>query len=410
MNIPFHMTLQERGHYMLTNPGFSFSGISGIHKIVPTTETKLPIWGENYTEAIVCSTEGNLVKVYDNGPGFNYTDKSVAMEFAAINPNDRQSILNFCNHYGMPGSIRQAANLHNDYLFSDSDKESFSKEISLGNEHECDWLYTVQRDILQVQLTIELNQSIQDQNPQRIIEILLYFCFDLYGLDFKNSQRASETYQFNHFFYRYAEKNGFSLLTRLSGLSIHRLITGFLDDITNDYNNSLSYPDEEKYPLFSFPTWQHLHNLFSFITQKIQVLNISPWGDVTFSSSLSDLVTSFCKDNINEAMQCAKIVFSDIFKEHLHRIYPEIIFTKEGNPESSWRIPSLIDAMYLELFFRFSPNSNVRKCQNPDCPNYFTWTSSRSKKIYCSQSCALLMAKRKQRERDRIAARKKNNS
>lgn len=35
---------------MLTNPGFTFSGISGEHKIVPTSQTDLPIWGSNYTE------------------------------------------------------------------------------------------------------------------------------------------------------------------------------------------------------------------------------------------------------------------------------------------------------------------------------------------------------------------------
>ena len=37
---------------MITNPGFSFSGISGTHKIVPVNETDLPSWGENYCERI----------------------------------------------------------------------------------------------------------------------------------------------------------------------------------------------------------------------------------------------------------------------------------------------------------------------------------------------------------------------
>ena len=73
---------------MLTNPGFTFSGISGEHKIVPTSQTDLPIWGPNYTEAVICTYDGELVKVYDNGPGFGFTDESVAMEFAAIDIND----------------------------------------------------------------------------------------------------------------------------------------------------------------------------------------------------------------------------------------------------------------------------------------------------------------------------------
>ena len=47
---------------MLTNPGFTFFGISGEHKIVPTNQTDLPTWGPNYTEAIICTYDGKLGK------------------------------------------------------------------------------------------------------------------------------------------------------------------------------------------------------------------------------------------------------------------------------------------------------------------------------------------------------------
>ena len=77
---------------MLTNPGFTFFGISGEHKIVPTNQTDLPTWGPNYTEAIICTYDGKLVKVYDNGPGFGFSDESVAMKFAAIDVNEPQQI------------------------------------------------------------------------------------------------------------------------------------------------------------------------------------------------------------------------------------------------------------------------------------------------------------------------------
>ena len=399
---------------MITNPGFSFSGISGTHKIVPIHETDLESWGENYNECIVCTYDSDLVKVYDNGPGFSYTDKSVAMEFASIKPTDRDAIIDFCNRYGMPGSMRQFGNFRNDYLFFKDDKDSFSKAIPLGNRQERVWLYTVQRDILQMQMTIELNQSIQDRNLQRIIEILLYFCFDLHGLDFEGSQRHTETFQFNHYFYRYAEENGFTLHTRLASLSIHDLITGFLKDIENDYYetemyHSYGFPRKEKYVQFSFSTWQHLYDLFSFVTEKEKVLDITPFGEVIMSDSLSGYINTFSEKDADGVLMCAKAVFSDIFKEHLHSVYPEMVFSKNGDPESSWRIPSLLDAMYLELFFRFSPNSSVRKCQNPDCPNYYTRTSSRPKKIYCSESCALLMAKRMERDRKRKAKNKQSD-
>ena len=98
-----------------------------------------------------------------------------------------------------------------------------------------------------------------------------------------------------------------------------------------------------------------------------------------------------------------KGIFSDIFKENLHSVYPEIVFSKAGMAESTWRIPSLIDAMYLELFFRYSPNSSVRKCENPTCTGFFIYESSRPTKKYCDESCAKLMAKRMERARKRTA-------
>ena len=116
---------------MLTNPGFTFSGISGEHKIVPTSQTDLPIWGPNYTEAVICTYDGELVKVYDNGPGFGFTDESVAMEFAAIDINDSQQIIDFCNKNGMPNSMRQFGNFRNDYIFFEDDKDKFSIPLTL---------------------------------------------------------------------------------------------------------------------------------------------------------------------------------------------------------------------------------------------------------------------------------------
>ena len=54
---------QIGGTQMLTNPGFTFFGISGEHKIVPTNQTDLPTWGPNYTEAIICTYDGKLGKI-----------------------------------------------------------------------------------------------------------------------------------------------------------------------------------------------------------------------------------------------------------------------------------------------------------------------------------------------------------
>lgn len=391
---------------MLTNPGFSFTGVSGEHMLVPTMQTDLKVWGPLYQEVIVCTYDGELVKVYDNGPGFNYTDESVAMKFAAIDINDTNAIIRFCNKYGMPYSSRQFGNHKNDYIFFSSDKDEFSRVIPVSGRRERAWLYSFQRDIVFMRLAIDLNQAIQDRNYVRICEIMLFFCFDLHGLDFEGSERKTETFQFNHYFFRFAEDNGYYKGMELSDKEQNELITGFLYDIDASYQesewlDSMQVPHQEKYTQIHYSMWQHLYHWFSVITKETKVTNISPYGEVTFSSLLNNAQIIDSNDDADNLLKTARGVFTDLFKENLHRVYPEMVFNKNGEPESSWRIPTLIDAMYLELFFRFTPSSSVRKCMNPTCPKFFVRTSSRPSKIYCDENCAKLMAKRMERERKR---------
>lgn len=393
---------------MLTNPGFTFYGISGEHTILPVSKTDLPSWGPLYNEAVVCTYDEKLVKVYDNGPGYTGIDKSVALEFVSIKPTDTAAIIKFCNKYGMPNSSRQFGNFRNDYLFFNETKDNFSKCIPLVEHRERTWLYTIQRDILQMQQCIKLNQAIEQKNYSQIIDILLYFCFDLYGLDFEESERRTETFQFNHAFFRYAEENGYSKFYGLSTTPLQDLVKGFLSDIDSAYYesellSSWGFPHEDKYVQIYFSMWQHLHQLFTWLTDHVTILEITPFAEVSYSEPLIALTSSISESDDETLLKTAKGVFSDVFKEHLKSVYPEIIFTKAGTAESSWRIPTFIDAMYLELFFRYTPNSSVRKCENPTCSGFFVYESSRPTKKYCTESCAKLMAKRMERERKRTA-------
>lgn len=406
-NIPLHMTLKG-DTLMLTNPEFTFYGISGEHTILPVSKTDLPSWGPLYNEAVVCTYDEKLVKVYDNGPGYAGIDKSIALEFVSIKPTDTAAIIKFCNKYGMPNSSRQFGNFRNDYLFFNENKDDFSKVIPLVEHRERTWLYGIQRDILHMQLCIKLNQAIEQKHFCEIVDILLYFCFDLYGLDFKETERKTETFQFNHAFYRYAEENGFSQNTGLVLTSIHDLIEGFLSDIDSSYYeaemlHSCGIPHKDKYVQIYFSMWQHLHQFFTWLINHVTILEISPFAEITYSEPLANLLSSLSETDSEALLKTAKGVFSDIFKENLHSVYPEIVFSKEGTAESTWRIPSLIDAMYLELFFRYTPNSSVRKCENPTCTGFFVYESSRPTKKYCNESCAKLMAKRMERARKRIA-------
>lgn len=64
-----------------------------------------------------------------------------------------------------------------------------------------------------------------------------------------------------------------------------------------------------------------------------------------------------------------------------------------------WKTPTLLNAMYYELFLKISENKKIRKCQNSTCTRYFEIIGNDTRKIYCCRECASLQAKRNERAR-----------
>ena len=392
---------------MLTNPGFTFWGMSGEHKIVPTSETDLQSWGSIYDEAVVCVYPKGLVNVYENGPGYSYTSEhSVAMEFASINIDDNAAILSFCDKYGMPGSMRQEANFTNDYLFFDETKDNFTQAVPFGVTRERTWLGQIKKDITLLNLTLRLSQAISDKDFKRIVEIVIFVCFDLSNLDFEKSERKTETFEFNHYFHRYTELHGIKPFFDEKESLWTDSISDFLDDIDDDveayeFYSNIGLPYDIRYPKFLHALWEALYDLFRGVLSYTNIESIGPFGNVTFTKPIDSFLNSLNQRDKEIIIKIAKGILSDIFKEKLNRVFPEIVFTKRNMPESSWRIPSLLDAMYLEVFFTLTPSSSIRHCANPTCNQFFTWSASKKSRIYCSQSCADAMAHRKFRERQK---------
>ena len=391
---------------MIVNPGFSFTSLSGECKVVPTSETGLPTWGPQYNETIIFKTSGKLIKIYDNGPGFGFNDDSIALSFASIDITQKSEIIAFCNKYGLPCPHANFANFRNNYLFFDLEKDDYMKHSRLLNKDDRTWLFSVQRDVVQMQKCIQLQQNIQEQDVISILKIIVYFCFDLYGLDFEGSKPKPETFQFNHHFFRLAESCGFNKINRKLPKPISELIQDYLSDIEFDQilvysaaSSKIAIPT--KYPEADYPLWKGLLHIFTWILKNFEIENIDEYGNVSFFPAMSSSSLSVSDELQDLILKTAKGVLSDIFKEQLQSVYPEVIFNKDGSSESSWRIPTLLNAMYLELFFRITPNSQARKCENPDCTGFYIRTSSRPTKKYCCESCAKLMAKRMQRAREK---------
>ena len=392
---------------MITNPGFSFTGLSGKHEIIPTTDTDLQIWGVGYEKTIRCYETGDLVQVYKNGPGHNYLDSSPAMEFIAISLDDEAAMIAFCDKYGMTSSQRQEANFRNNYIFSDIDKNTYSKNAPFGRVQEIMWVGELKREISSMRLLVDLNEAIEKNNAVRIIEILTFFCFDLNRLCFEGAHWPTETSRFNHLFHLHANSEGYDMQHGMGSLLFNDLIESFLEQIET------SCKIEQQYALHGQPyhhpyievhhsmMWQHIISIFEWLLPRISIESISPYGEVVFNPDIQSVDINPLLKEDNHFMNTAKSLLVDIFRERLHRVSPELQFNHGTFPETSWKIPSLVEAMYMELFFRLTPTGTIRKCANPTCPNYFQWSASRKTRKYCCSSCAELMAKRMERERKR---------
>lgn len=388
---------------MITNPGFSFVNTVGKHKILPCEKTDLPIWGPLYENAIVCVEPGEQIFVYSDDKPLSKKDDSVALRFASIDINNYNEILNFCDNYGMLSSEFNFSNFRNSYIFFEDSKDAFAKRMPILYQ-EREWLIEFQRSVITMRLLLELDGAIKSKNIQRISEILCSLCLDMTCLEFENDDeslpnRKTETYQYRHSFTIFSSKHGYKKFSNNNNLDISKYVLQFANELVLDVNlEEIGFRPKRQYLQFDYPMWHHLTALFYGIAIHSSIL-INPLGSVSFSIPFKDIDLSHF---INEKSIVAlgRAALSDIFKEHLHRVFPEIEYS-EGKHVASWRIPSLLDAMYLELFFRFSPVGEIRKCADPKCNNFFEWSPSKPNQKYCDNTCALRAAKRSQRARER---------
>ena len=387
---------------MISNPGFSFKNIVGKHQILPSMEYELPAWGSLYEDAIVCVGSPKLKDIYSEAKPLSKEENSIALKFASINIDDNDEILDFCNKYGLLTSSYIFANFRNSYIFFNDTKAGFSQRIPLPYQ-EREWVITYKKSVLTMRFLIELDTAVRARNYQRIAEILCYICLDLTCLEFENDDeslptRNTETYQYRHSFTMCATRHGYVQFFSDLNPDITEYILHFADDLLIDVELEKQHLRPRQYLQFDYPMWHHLTALFYGIAIQAHIF-VHPLGKVEFSKSFKEIdLSNFIKPETLIALGRAAI--SDIFKEHLHTVFPEIEYAN-GLPSASWRIPTLLDAMFLELFFRFSPIGEIRKCADPKCGKFFEWSPSKPNQKYCDNICAMRVAKRNQRARER---------
>lgn len=101
------------------------------------------------------------------------------------------------------------------------------------------------------------------------------------------------------------------------------------------------------------------------------------YGDEVNKENYSDPIKT-------AAMKVAKVIIRDEIDVNLRRVRPTYDIEKL---EPSWRIDSLLSALYFGLFYMRPGMEIYRRCANPKCGEYFLVSVSSQKKKYCCTAC-----------------------
>lgn len=392
--------MTQGGGTMVVNKGFSFSNMVGLYGI-KEVPARYPKYTGSTEMVIVELYPGKLTQLYSNN---SYEEGSIAYEFAAIDTTNSQEIIDFCTKYGMLSSDRLIRNTSNDYIFLKTTKTIFSEVVP---NYEPDETYVniftqeviTMRNLLQLKASLDTNDSVGILNS--LLSMLL--CYTTKA----EIENDSETERFTYYLYLFIQrKEKEEALTIAEPELFDSYVRDFLNELSFYINASAGEWwlhgtfDKTELTDMMHCTWQNYHDILSLLLDKISISANSDISHLSFSKPLTPELISEAGITSEMLNRAAVTCMSDIINSQTYLITPNLQYDN-GKLSSDWNISSLLEAMYMELLVTFTPNTQVKKCANPTCNNFFDVGKGNERKIYCSQRCALLMAKRKQRERDK---------
>ena len=107
--------------------------------------------------------------------------------------------------------------------------------------------------------------------------------------------------------------------------------------------------------------------------------------------------------NLNESMkssllEIARFVLGEEINANLGGVHPEYNIQTMA---PSWKIDSLLSAMYFSIFYLKPDLELYRPCANPRCGRYFLVKTTSTRTMYCSQECRNRVMQDRDRKRKR---------
>jgi len=317
------------------------------------------------------------------------------------------SILAFCNEFGLPCSSAKVKDLYPKHMIVGLDVPEYViaewegplfRHDSISRNEFCRFVTTV-RHMLYIKDEIDVN--VQQRNPLKmllhLLPLIYYERMREYNQTWDDPEQHTPTLQFQYYFLKYLEnymEESRPVIPDLTDFGME------LSKIAMDKDRKASSDTEMLFRLLKAETGKRLYNLtveiidtFSGYENPIQrdaYNNIAVAEGIDIPDKLAALM-----------YEIAPTVLSDVVTENLHDVRPQLCISDEGKLQSNWQFNYLYEGIHLELLLLLTTNSFFRKCGNPKCYKIFHLSSSRSDKKFCSRTCALADAKRKQRMLDK---------
>ena len=319
------------------------------------------------------------------------TEKNnILSEFINLNPDNPKSVKRFFEENGFIFNIPYYA----------------SATIT-----ESDFFKLVTRLKAAVELASQLS-DITRQTDERLVTLILYF---IYNSDIKISLESR---------IKTIEIGEHPILKELNSYTNSNYIDSSLEIYDENYSYTSKYIDpifgETEFSLNkfynSYKNNEHsrkYHTICLYLTEKNNKENYRL--GFSFLKALEDKFGSFSGadyDKINFYKKDTKIILDDQLKQAAIKLGKMVLsheintFIKNIKPvynfdslEPSWDVDCLLSALYFSLFYLKPGIELIRKCENPNCNNYFYVKTSARRNKYCCYECANAVAQSRFRAR-----------
>lgn len=321
----------------------------------------------------------------------------IIIELANVDTTNDASILSFCNKYGLPCSSQEILVQNPGYFVygKEIDEHTFAEIIpfyqkdTMAYEEFCRYVLLA-KNLLNIKECLDASPKISSDLIPPFLYVLLMSRKHLYDYDKNDSRPLYASMRFQYLFQRMCAEYDL-------GESLDTQIPPFLFRLKNLRKTNLSAATVRD---FDSETWRRLIAILEqiFIKDKTQVRDMDGNGTLEFGSRI------IFTGDINELFSLARLVLCEFVNEGCAQVTPRLAVDSNGEIYGDWFVPYQFNGLYLELFLMLASNGVMRRCADVSCRRFFKLEGERADKIYCSRSCALRVAKRKERQRKKELA------